>query len=113
MTITELLNKRPVILGSRERYDLRCVPFSARGAYMCILEDQEDRNLYLSISRSPAFMMERKNLIRIVPVVDNKEISFEYSVEPGKMTIKTYRGTAEICFADKKQIRIRGEGISL
>ncbi len=29
------------------------------------------------------------------------------------MTIKTYRGTAEICFADKKQIRIRGEGISL
>ena len=59
MTITELLNKRPVILGSRERYDLRCVPFSAR-AYMCILEDQEDRNLYLSISRSPAFMMERK-----------------------------------------------------
>jgi len=53
-------------------------------------------------------MMERKNLVRIVPVVDNKEISFEYSAEPGKMTIKTYRGTAEICFADKKQIRIRG-----
>lgn len=113
MTITEILNKRPVILGSRERYDLRCVPFSTRGSFMCILEDQEDRNLYLSISRSPAFAMERKNLIRIVPVVDNKEISFEYSAEPGKMTIKTYRGAAEICFFDKKQIRIRGEGISL
>lgn len=113
MTITEILNKRFVILGSRERYDLRCVPFSTRGSFMCIVEDQEDRNLYLSISRSPAFMMERKNLVRIVPVVDNKEISFEYSAEPGKMTIKTYRGTAEICFADKKQIRIRGEGISL
>ncbi len=113
MTKPELINTGSVILGSMERFDLRSVPFSTKGSYMCILEDREDRNLYLSISRSPAFTMERKNLIRVVPVVDNKEISFEYSVEPGRMTIKTYRGTAEICFNGHKQIRIRGDGISL
>jgi len=109
----EAINKESVILGSKEKYDLRFVPFSRKGSYMCILEDKKDRNLYLSFSRSPGFLMERKNLVKIVPVVDNKELSYEYSVEPGKMSIKTYRGAAEICFADKSQIRIRGEGINL
>ena len=113
MTKPELINTGSVILGSMERFDLRSVPFSTMGSYMCILEDQEDRSLYLSISRSPAFTMERKNLIKVVPIIDNKEIPFEYSVEPGKMTIKTYRGSAEICFDGQKQVRIRGDGISL
>ena len=102
-----------IILGSGEKFDLRSVPYSIRGSYLCILEDPEDRCLYLSITRSPVIALERKNLIKMAPVLDNKEIPFEYSVEPGKLTIKTFKGTIEICFAGERQIRVRGDGIGL
>ena len=104
---------KSIILGSDERFDLRSVPFSIRGSYLCILENQEDRCLYLSISRSPSMMIERKNLVKVAPVVDNKMIPFTYTVEPGRLAIKTYKGIAEICFAGQKQLRVRGNGISL
>jgi len=105
--------KNSVILGSKEKFDLRSVPFSIKGSYLCILEDAKDRNLYLSITRSPTPDIQRKNLIKIAPVLDNKELPFEYEVTPGKLTIKTFRGSVEICFASDKQMRIRGNGVGL
>ena len=104
---------KSIILGSEEKFDLRSVPFSARGSYLCILEAPEDRSLYLSITRSPTMMIERKNLVRMTPVLDNKEIAYTYQAEPGKLTIQTCKGSIEICFASEKQIRIRGNGIGL
>jgi hypothetical protein len=98
------------MLGSAEKFDLRSVPFSYCGSYLCVLEDPEDRNLYLSMSRSPKLLIHRKNLIRLTPVLDNKAVPFIYEVEPGKLTIKTFCGTIEICFANQQQIRVRGTG---
>ncbi len=113
MTEQKCIIQGNIILGSDERFDLRSVPFSIRGSYLCILENQEDRCLYLSISRSPSMTIERKNLVMVAPVVDNKVIPFTYTVEPGRLVIKTYKGMAEICFAGQKQLRVRGYGISL
>lgn len=107
------MSTQSIILGSGEKFDLRSVPYSIRGSYLCILEDPEDRCLYLSITRSPVIALERKNLIKMAPVLDNKEIPYEYSVEPGKLTIKTFKGAIELCFAAEKQIRVRGDGIGL
>jgi len=104
---------KSVILGSKEAFDLRSVPFSIKGSYVCVLEDAEDRSLYLSITRSPTTVLQRKNLVKIVPVLDNKELPFEYEATPEKLTIKTFCGTIDICFAAEKQMRIRGEGVGL
>ncbi len=101
------------VLGSEQRFDLRAVPFSKRGAFLCVLEDEKDRNLYLSVTRSPDLWMQRKNLVRIVPVMDNKELIYEYEVQPDKLTIHTVCGTAEICFDEKNHLHIRGQGIHL
>ena len=101
------------ILGSGQRFDLRVVPFSRRGSYMCVLEDPHDRNLYLSITRSPEARMQRKNLIKIVPIKDNKEVPYSYQVLPEKLTIYTFFGTIEMCFDDKGCLRIRLKNINL
>ena len=108
-------NKIPntVILGSRMKFDLRSAPFSKKGSFLCILEDSEERCLYLSITRSPINMIERKNLVKITPVLDGNALPYEYEATPGKLTIKTFRGCAEFCFASEKQLRVRGAGFGL
>lgn len=101
------------ILSSTGKHDLRAIQFGRRGAFLCILEDDQDRQLYLSISRSPNMWMQRKNLVRIVPVVDNKEVPYEYDVEPNRLVIRTYRGNIEMCFDEGGRLRVRGRGASL
>jgi hypothetical protein len=101
---------KPALLGSGERFDLRAAPYSVRGSYLCIHEAPEDRNLYLSITRSPVIALERKNLIRLTPVLDGKALPFKYAVTPGKLAIETFKGAIEATFASGRQLRIRGEG---
>jgi len=101
------------ILGSDMKFDLRSLPFSTKGTYMSIFEDSTDRSLYLSITRSPTPKLERKNLIKLAPINDSNELQYEYEVQPGKLIIKTYKGSIEICFASENQLRVRGEGIGL
>ena len=101
------------ILGSRMKFDLRSVPFSSHGAFLCIFESQDDRSLYLSISRSPERTNERRKLIKLTPVLDGNELPYEYTVSPGTLTITTWTGVIDICFASEKQLRIRGNGIGL
>ncbi|MDR0999241.1 MAG: hypothetical protein LBL96_00305 [Clostridiales bacterium] len=105
-----ILKAAPGMLGSAEKFDLRSAPFSYCGSYICVLEDAEDRKLYLSLSRSPKLLIQRKNLIRLTPILDNKELPFVYTINPGKLVIKTFCGEIEICFANEQQLRIRGTG---
>lgn len=105
--------EKNVILGSNQNYDLRVAPFSRRGSFVCILEDPDDRNLYLSISRSPESRMQRKNLIRMIPTKDNKELPYTYEVMPGKLTIHTYSGTIEMCFDRDGHLHIRQNTVNL
>jgi putative isomerase len=99
------------LFGTKEKFDLCSLPFSGRDSRLAIFEDGESRDLYLTISRSPTPKVERKKLIRFSPVIDNKDIpSWDYEVRPGKLTISTFAGTVEFCFAGPKRLRIRGKG---
>ena len=101
------------LLGSEQRHDLRVIQFSRRGAFLCVLEDAADRCLYLSLSRSPNMWMQRKNLVRMVPMADNREVSYTYDVTPGKLTIRTWNSCIEMCFGRNGNLRIRGGGAHL
>ena len=99
------------MFGTKERFDLCSLPFSGRDSRLAIFEDEETRELYLTFSRSPTPRVERKRLIRFAPVIDNKDIvSWDYDVQPGKLTISTIKGTIEFCFSGPKLLRIRGKG---
>jgi hypothetical protein len=104
---------KQAFLGSYEKFDLRHLPYSIRGSSMCVLEDPEDRRLYLSLTRSPGIGLERKNLVNIAPVLDGKELPFTYCASPDKLTIRAFKGSLEICFAGEQQMRVRGSGIGL
>lgn len=99
------------MFGMKEKFDLCSLPYSGRDSRMAIFEDEETRKLYLTFSRSPSPMVERKTLIQFAPVIDNKDIvSWDYEVTPGKLTLNTIKGTIEFCFSDPKRLRIRGKG---
>ena len=87
--------------------------FSYYGSYLCIFEDMQDHLLYLSITRSPEKRIQRKNLIRLIPELDNKSLSYTYSITPGALILKTTVGTIEFSFGDKNTLRIRGRKIAL
>ncbi len=101
------------LLGSEYANDLRATEFSRRGSFLCVLENDDDRELYLSISRSPEMWAQRSHLIRIAPVLWGRELPYEYDVTPGRMTIRTCAGTVEMCFDAEHRLHIRGTGVRL
>ena len=105
--------KKKVLLSTNGPFDLRHIPFSRRGCFLCVLEDDLDRNLYISLSRSPNMWMQRKNLIRLIPGPDGESSPLSYSVEAGKMTVFTKDGSTELCLDSGGALRIRTSGSSL
>lgn len=101
------------LLGSEERFDLRSVPFSRRGSFICVLENDTDRHLYLSVTRSPEMWAQRLHLIRTVPVLGSTELPYAYDVEPGKLTVRTSRGQIGYCFDRDGRLHIQGQGSGL
>jgi|GEM_PF-2283712 len=96
---------------SGNKFDLCSIPYSGRDSKMVLHEDAETRKLYLTFGRSAAPEIERRNLIYMTPVIDHKDIvKWDYTVEPGKLTINTVAGSIELCFAEPKRLRIRGKG---
>ena len=100
-------------LSSRGGFDLRSTEFSRRGSFLCILENDEDRSLYLSVSRSPEMWAQRSHLIRLAPVLGGHELPFAYEAEPSRLIIRTYAGTVECCFDRQGRLRLRGTGVGL
>ena len=101
------------LFSSTGEFDLRAVPFSARGSFLCILESDDDRQLYLSLTRSPEMWSQRLSLVRLNPVLNNTELPYEYDVEPARMIIRTCAGTMECAFDSEHRLHIRGQGIGL
>ncbi len=101
------------ILSSLGDYDLRSTEFSRRGSFLCLLENDEDRSLYLSVSRSPEMWAQRSCLIRLSPVLGGRELPFEYFAEPSRLVIRTYAGQVECCFDRDGRLRLRGTGVGL
>ncbi len=101
------------ILSSTGDYDLRAVQFSRKGSFLCVLENDDDRALYLSVTRSPEMWSQRLHLIHLAPMLDNVELPYEYDVEPGRLTIRTCAGRIEMSFDDGHRLHIRGTGARL
>ena len=105
--------KEKIILSSVGKHDLRATEFSRRGSFICVLENDADRQLYISVSRSPEMWAQRSHLIRIEPVLGNKVLPYEYDVEPGRLVIRTCAGVVEMCFDKDHRLRIRGTAVHL
>lgn len=102
-----------LLLSSTGKYDLRSVQFSRRGSFICIPENDEDRCLYLSVTRSPEMWAQRLHLIRTAPVLGNTELPYEYDVTPGMLTVRTCAGFIDYCFDGDGRLHIRGDRIVL
>jgi hypothetical protein len=102
------------MFGTDKKFDLCAFPFSGRDAYFAIREDGESRELYLYFARSPSPEVERDKLIRIMPVIDNKEDPrWEYRAGPEGLSISATRGSIDFCFQRGNLLRIRGKGATL
>jgi hypothetical protein len=102
------------MFGTDKKFDLCAFPFSGRDACFAIREDGETRELYLYFSRSPSPEVERDKLIRLMPVIDNKEdIRWEYTAGAGSLSIRCTQGTIDFCFQRGNLLRIRGKGAAL
>lgn len=102
-----------IILSSTGDYDLRAVPFSRKGSFLSVLENDDDRTLYLSVTRSPEMWSQRLYLVKLTPVLDNIALPFEYDVEPGRLMIRTCMGRIEMSFDDGHRLHIRGTSVRL
>lgn len=103
----------PHLLGSTEAFDLRSVPFSRRGSFLCILEDDTDRSLYLSVTRSPEMWSQRLSLIRLTPCLDGQPLPFEYEADAACLTVRTAAGALRFAFDAAGRLHVRGSGPSL
>ena len=101
------------LLGSEESFDLRSTQFSRRGSFLCVLENDTDRYLYLSVTRSPEMWAQRLHLIRIAPVLGSTELPYAYDVEPGRLTVRTSVGQVLCSFDRDGRLHIRGQGNGL
>jgi hypothetical protein len=102
------------MFGTDKKFDLCAFPFSGRDAHFAIREDGETRELYLYFARSPSPEVERDKLIRLMPVIDNKEDTrWEYTAGADSLTLRCTRGTIEFCFQRGNLLRVRGKGASL
>jgi hypothetical protein len=102
------------MFGTDKRFDLCAFPFSGRDAYFAIREDGETRELYLYFCRSPSPEVERDKLIRVMPVIDNKEdTQWEYTADADSLTLHCTQGTIQFCFQRGNLLRVRGKGASL
>ena len=103
----------PHLLSSTETFDLRAVPFSRRNCFLCVLEDDRDRSLYLSVTRSPEMWSQRLNLVRLTPCLDGQPLPMEYDVSAACLTMRTCAGTIRFAFDGDGRLHIQGSGASL
>jgi len=103
------------MFGTNERFDLTRAVFSRENSCIAFYEEYSGGGLYLTFSRvSPWFVLERRALVRLVPLFNGKNIDYSYRATPTELVIETRAGKLEICIAESELIRIRGsEGTGL
>lgn len=108
-----MMMNQPALLSSEGPFDLRSVPFSRRGSFLCIHENEQDRCLYLCISRSPKMWMQRPNLVRLQFLRSGNPMPISYVAEPGRLLVKAGKGTAEYCLDSAGDLHLRLQGMEL
>lgn len=100
-------------LSSGGPFDLRQIQFSRRNCFLCILEDDQDRNLYISLSRSADMWLQRKNLIRLCPTRHGERVPFTYTVGVGQMQIDAAEGRVCVALDANGQMQLESHGLDL
>lgn len=95
-------------------FDLRHVPFSRYGSYMAFShlagEPGTDEGLYL---RTVHGGVANHILFRVEVLDGSMPIPFTEEASPTLLRLVTAKGAVEICIAEPKVIRVRGEGVGL
>jgi hypothetical protein len=102
-----------MMFGTNKQFNLERFSFSIDGAFLSIYEETRDHQLYFSIARSNLDVVEERNLIKIVPVFDGKELPYIYESGAGLLKLTTPKGTAEFTYEGPQIVRIRTKGITL
>ena len=101
------------MFGTNRQFNLERLQFSTQGAFLSVYEEYEDNQLYFTIARSSIGIVENRNLIKIVPYFEGKELPYIYESGVGLLKIITPRGTAEMTYDGPQVIRVRTGGIAL
>lgn len=95
-------------------FDLRRVPFSRYGSYMAFshlaAEPGVEEGLYL---RTVHGGVAHRVLFRVDVIDGSNPIPFTEEASPALLRLISSKGTVEICIAEPKVVRVRGEGVGL
>ncbi|MDR0642950.1 MAG: hypothetical protein LBG07_10880 [Treponema sp.] len=101
------------MFGTNRQFNLERFSFSIEGAFLSIFEETGDNQLYFSIARSNTGMVEERNLIKLVPVFEDRELPYIYEAGVGLLKLSTPKGHVEFTYEGPEIIRIRTAGIKL
>jgi glycogen debranching enzyme len=96
------------------QFDLKSVPFSRFGSYMCF-------NILPEVWHLPGLILRTmhwsggysRELMRVEVVVDGDVVEPTITATPAKLTLAHGSGRVEICFAEPDVLRLRGRGVGL
>jgi glycogen debranching enzyme len=95
-------------------FDLHEIPFSRYGSFLALSRREPPRvetsGLYL---RSVRGLSKPRECFRLEILHHGKPVEFREVIEPHLLRLEADGGFAEICFATRNVVRIRGEGLSL
>jgi hypothetical protein len=102
-----------IMFGTNRQFNLERLQFSIEGAFLSIYEEYEDNQLYFTIARSSIDVVEKRNLIKIIPLYEEKELPYIYESGAGLFKIITPKGTAEFTYEGPQIIRVRTNNLTL
>lgn len=92
-------------------FDIREIPFSFKGSYMALSYLSADfrgqKNKEGLFLRSIHGDAQTRSVLRILPLVNNQEIAYQYTVTPEELKIETSVGSIDICFANVSTILVK------
>lgn len=94
--------------------DLSKIPFSRYGSFLTISTIPGKNGLFLRTVRGGDWSQERGMLFEIVPVTaKGEELDYDVVMRPEELTLRTERGEARFCIAEKDLLAIQGRGLTL
>jgi hypothetical protein len=96
------------------KIDLHSIPFSRRGSYIAFNHVSGPRvrkgGLYL---RSVRGLSARRECLRLELFDRGEPVDYKETVSPSLLRLEAKAGHVDICFAEPKVVRVRGEGVGL
>ena len=103
-------------LAQVSEIDLKTVPFSRMGSYMCfsLLQDKDDKQplIYLR-DVSGNLLWQWNGVFRLEVLEIERPVAYEAKASGTVLTLSTSNGKVEVIFQDTNTVRFRGSGVGL